>query len=71
MCQKIGARTLASYSFPPPFHLDDFDDGGALPEIHVAQYPRHMGTHLKKRGQGNATLLQERLHVEVDKAKYL
>mmetsp|Transcript_26366 Transcript_26366/g.38949 ORF Transcript_26366/g.38949 Transcript_26366/m.38949 type:complete len:572 (-) Transcript_26366:125-1840(-) len=33
-----------------PRSLDDFDDGGAFPEIHVAQYPRHMGNpHLKKR----------------------
>jgi len=26
-----------------PRSLADFDDGGAFPEIHVAQYPRHMG----------------------------
>lgn len=32
-----------------PRSLQDFDDGGAFPEIHVAQYPRHMGNpHLKK-----------------------
>jgi SNW domain-containing protein 1 len=31
-----------------PRSLVDFDDGGAFPEIHVAQYPRHMGNpHLK------------------------
>lgn len=32
-----------------PRSLQDFDHGGAFPEIHVAQYPRHMGNpHLKK-----------------------
>lgn len=32
-----------------PRRLQDFDDGGAFPEIQVAQYPRHMGNpHLKK-----------------------
>jgi len=36
-----------------PRSLKDFGDGGAFPEIHVAQYPRHMGNpHLKK---GTAT----------------
>eukprot|EP00586_Coscinodiscus_wailesii_P008482 CAMPEP_0172521160 /NCGR_PEP_ID=MMETSP1066-20121228/292415_1 /TAXON_ID=671091 /ORGANISM="Coscinodiscus wailesii, Strain CCMP2513" /LENGTH=565 /DNA_ID=CAMNT_0013304023 /DNA_START=69 /DNA_END=1767 /DNA_ORIENTATION=- len=33
-----------------PRSLRDFDDGGAFPEIHVAQYPRHMGNpHLAKK----------------------
>jgi SNW domain-containing protein 1 len=33
-----------------PRNLSDFDDGGAFPEIHVAQYPRNMGNphHGKK-----------------------
>ena len=26
-----------------PLELADFDDGGAYPEIHVVQYPLHMG----------------------------
>lgn len=39
-----------------PRSTADFDDGGAFPEIHVAQYPRHMGNpHLEKRGGGAAT----------------
>ena len=53
-----------------PRSLDDFDDGGAFPEIHVAQYPRHMGNpHLKKRGQGNAATSSSRaiVNVEIDK----
>jgi len=34
-----------------PRSLTDFDDGGAFPEIHVAQYPRHMANpHLNKVG---------------------
>mmetsp|Transcript_27909 Transcript_27909/g.57988 ORF Transcript_27909/g.57988 Transcript_27909/m.57988 type:complete len:659 (-) Transcript_27909:40-2016(-) len=33
-----------------PRSTADFDDGGSFPEIHVAQYPRHMGNpHLQKR----------------------
>lgn len=32
-----------------PRSLADFADGGAFPEIHVAQYPRHMGNpHVKR-----------------------
>jgi len=35
-----------------PRSLADFEDGGAFPEIHMAQYPRHMGNpHIKKKGQ--------------------
>lgn len=43
-----------------PRSLEDFEDGGAFPEIHVAQYPRHMGNpHLRKKatpaaGKGGA-----------------
>ena len=38
-----------------PRGLRDFDDGGAFPEIHVAQYPRHMGNpHLAKKRAGGA-----------------
>jgi len=42
-----------------PRSTADFDDGGAFPEIHVAQYPKNMGNpHLNKRrngaGGGNA-----------------
>mmetsp|Transcript_22102 Transcript_22102/g.25565 ORF Transcript_22102/g.25565 Transcript_22102/m.25565 type:complete len:631 (-) Transcript_22102:41-1933(-) len=38
-----------------PRSIADFDDGGSFPEIHVAQYPKHMGNpHLKKpSGQGS------------------
>ena len=54
-----------------PRSLEDFDDGGAFPEIHVAQYPRHMGNpHLHRstaavRGaqQGSTALV----NVEIDK----
>lgn len=58
-----------------PRSLQDFDDGGAFPEIHIAQYPRHMGNpHLKKKGntagttQGGAqTTSRAIVNVEVDK----
>lgn len=37
-----------------PRSIQDFDDGGAFPEIHVAQYPLHMGNpHLKKQFSSN------------------
>lgn len=36
-----------------PRSLGDFDDGGAFPEIHVAQYPKNMGNpHLNRRRMG-------------------
>lgn len=54
-----------------PRQLEDFDDGGAFPEIHVAQYPRHMGNpHLKKRtstANGVQTTSRAIVNVEVDK----
>jgi len=55
-----------------PRSLADFDDGGAFPEIHVAQYPRHMGNpHVKNKSattavagkQSTSTAL---VNVEVD-----
>jgi len=50
-----------------PRSLKDFDDGGAFPEIHVAQYPRHMGNpHLKKK-KGPASTSRAIVNVEVDK----
>ena len=55
-----------------PRSLEDFDDGGAFPEIHVAQYPRHMGNpHLKKStgstSRGAQTSSKAIVNVEVDK----
>jgi SNW domain-containing protein 1 len=39
-----------------PRSAADFDDGGSFPEIHVAQYPRHMGNpHLAKRNIASST----------------
>lgn len=46
-----------------PRSLADFDDGGAFPEIHVAQYPRHMGNpHLKKKTSTSRAIV----NVEID-----
>lgn len=36
-----------------PTTLEDFEDGGAYPELHVVQYPLHMG----KPGQKSAALV--------------
>ena len=48
-----------------PRSLKDFDDGGAFPEIHVAQYPRHMGNpHLKSKNKSTSRAI---VNVEVDK----
>ena len=50
-----------------PRSLQDFDDGGAFPEIHVAQYPRHMGNpHLKKKPAGSQGTSRAIVNVEVD-----
>jgi SNW domain-containing protein 1 len=53
-----------------PRSLEDFDDGGAFPEIHVAQYPRHMGNpHLKRKvttANGFQTASRAIVNVEVD-----
>lgn len=61
-----------------PRTVQDFGDGGAFPEIHVAQYPRHMGNpHLKQRSAGvsaaaaanpaGSTSSRAIVNVEVDK----
>ena len=53
-----------------PRSLADFDDGGAFPEIHVAQYPRHMGNpHVKKAAPsvaGAAAASNAIVNVELD-----
>ncbi|EED95972.1 predicted protein [Thalassiosira pseudonana CCMP1335] len=52
-----------------PRSTADFDDGGSFPEIHVAQYPRHMGNpHLEKRrgGGGRAIVTRDVLSASVD-----
>ena len=48
-----------------PRSLQDFDDGGAFPEIHVAQYPRHMGNpHVKqKKTSSSSTAI---VNVQID-----
>lgn len=38
-----------------PRSIADFDDGGSFPEIHVAQYPKHMGNPHLKKSKSNAT----------------
>ena len=53
-----------------PRSLKDFDDGGAFPEIHVAQYPRHMGNpHLQTShsgARGAQTTTRALINVEID-----
>jgi SNW domain-containing protein 1 len=49
-----------------PRRVGDFEDGGAFPEIHVAQYPRNMGNpHLKQQQRGSAST-SALVNVEVD-----
>jgi len=50
-----------------PRSLKDFDDGGAFPEIHVAQYPRHMGNPHFKTKKGATNTSRAIVNVEVDK----
>jgi SNW domain-containing protein 1 len=59
-CQAaIMASSLPKQERPKlfvPRQLSDFGDGGAYPEIHVAQYPRHMGNpHLQQRRRTTTT----------------
>ena len=72
------SRNKGNNTKPPklfvPRALEDFDDGGAFPEIHVAQYPRHMGNPHLKRGSaasssssnGRQTTSRAIVNVEVD-----
>mmetsp|Transcript_7551 Transcript_7551/g.10734 ORF Transcript_7551/g.10734 Transcript_7551/m.10734 type:complete len:602 (+) Transcript_7551:63-1868(+) len=49
-----------------PRSIQDFGDGGAFPEIHVAQYPRHMGNpHVKKKSKGGV-MSQAIVNVDID-----
>jgi SNW domain-containing protein 1 len=54
-----------------PRSLADFDDGGAFPEIHIAQYPRHMGNPHLNRKVGTVRGTQQSssaiVNVEIDK----
>ncbi|GKY99648.1 hypothetical protein MPSEU_000918800 [Mayamaea pseudoterrestris] len=57
-----------------PRSLADFDDGGAFPEIHMAQYPRHMGNpHLRKQQAASSGVIGAQatstaiVNVQVDK----
>lgn len=50
-----------------PRRVGDFGDGGAFPEIHVAQYPRNMGNpHLKQQQQRGSSSTSALINVEVD-----
>ena len=41
-----------------PRQLSDFMDGGAFPEIHVAQYPRHMGNPHRAHQKSSVAMVQ-------------
>lgn len=49
-----------------PRQLADFGDGGAFPEIHVAQYPRHMGNPHIQRPSSEGATSSAIVNVEVD-----
>ena len=52
-CDAAKKASAAGASRPKlfvPRSTSDFDDGGAFPEIHVAQYPLHMGNPNRGRG---------------------
>lgn len=53
--QKEAPPYLKRQGFVPR-RPEDFGDGGAFPEIHVAQYPLGMGRPDQARGPGNKTL---------------
>ena len=47
--------------FPLFLLLQDFGDGGAFPEIHMAQYPMNMG---KKKGQSSGEVVPLQVDAE-------
>mmetsp|Transcript_11419 Transcript_11419/g.13092 ORF Transcript_11419/g.13092 Transcript_11419/m.13092 type:complete len:359 (+) Transcript_11419:185-1261(+) len=49
-----------------PKTLDDFGDGGAFPEIHVAQFPLEMGRPNRRQGNVLTTTVNEKGEVEFD-----
>lgn len=67
---------------PPPYghrigfvprNLDDFGDGGAFPEIHVAQYPLNMGRNINSDSNtGNIVTMQidKDGHIKYDAIAY-
>ena len=73
--ERCRAAAEAATKSPPPAlfvprSLQDFGDGGAYPEIHVAQYPRHMGNPHVKRGASSAgaqSTSRAIVNVQVDK----
>jgi SNW domain-containing protein 1 len=53
---KMTAAERKHHPLFVPRSIQDFGDGGAFPEIHVAQYPRHMGNpHLKQQSNESTT----------------
>ena len=68
------AMVVASKAAPPygkrkgwiPRTVDDFGDGGAFPEIHVAQYPHNLG---RGEGENKTTALAVQLDAQ-GKVKY-
>eukprot|EP00298_Acanthocystis_sp_HF-20_P001916 c12402_g1_i1.p1 GENE.c12402_g1_i1~~c12402_g1_i1.p1 ORF type:complete len:596 (-),score=311.56 c12402_g1_i1:8-1756(-) len=49
-----------------PRELEDFDDGGAFPEIHMPQYPLKMGMSSKQTGNTLAVEVDEQGNVKYD-----
>merc|ERR1719215_320035 len=55
-----------------PRKVEDFDDGGAFPEIPVAQYPRHMGnphkTNVTSSTSGTVSVSNKLINVQIDES---
>lgn len=74
---KLATKNKNTKPFVPRTSKD-FDDGGAFPEIHIAQYPRQMGNPHVRKGAieqvaGTLNMSRTLLNVEVDehgKANY-
>ena len=74
VAQVQTAMVVASKAAPPygkrkgwiPRTVDDFGDGGAFPEIHVAQYPHNLG---RGEGENKTTALAVQLDAQ-GKVKY-
>ncbi|XP_052747930.1 puff-specific protein Bx42 [Galleria mellonella] len=72
--KRVGSALVVSQSSVPPYgqrkgwvprNAEDFGDGGAFPEIHVAQYPLNMGARGKESTSNSlAVQLDESGHVK-------
>lgn len=66
MVQKVGPPPYGHRAAWRPRNQEDYGDGGAFPEIPVAQYPLDLGRKGKGKGGGRGAARPKALSVQVD-----